>query len=267
MNQKCHLLVGIASLMSLSLCLGAQSVTLAWDASSDTSIAGYKLRYGTSSGNPSQTIDVGKTTTQTVSNLNDATTYFFTVTAYNTAALESQPSNEISYTTPASGSASSSAPTPTPTPTPGVINIGETTVLSTADNGNGNLLVAQQATLSVTSVLQSMSFYVTNAAGTLRLGVYDASGPGGGPGNKVAETAEISPVSGWNRATTSPTVLPAGTYWLAYFPSSDSLAFVKNPNGTGGRTYPLPYGPLPSTFSTTPSSTQSNWSFYATLQP
>jgi hypothetical protein len=122
----------------------------------------------------------------------------------------------------------------TPTPTPRMINIGETTVLSTADDGNGNLLVAQRATLPVTSVLQSMSFYVTNAAGKLRLGVYDASGPGGGPGNKVAETAEISPVNGWNTATTSPTVLGAGTYWLAYFPSSSSLAFLKNPNGAGG---------------------------------
>ena len=141
------------------------------------------------------------------------------------------------------------------TPTPGVITIGETTVLSTDDNGNGNLLVAQQATLPVTSVLQSMSFYVKNAAGKLRLGVYDASGPGGGPGNKVAETAEISPVKGWNKATTSPTVLARGTYWLAYFPSSNSLAFVKNPNGTGGRFYSLPYGPLPLKFSTTPSST------------
>ena len=165
------------------------------------------------------------------------------------AGLESGYSNEVQFT---------------PTPT---LNIGETAVLSTADNGNGNLLVAQKATLPVTAVLQSMSFYVTNAAGKLRLGVYDSSGPGGGPGNKVAETAEISPVNGWNTATTSPTVLAAGTYWLAYFPSSSSLAFVKNPNGTGGRYYSLPYGPLPSTFSTTPSSTQSHWSFYATLQP
>ena len=81
-----------------------------------------------------------------------------------------------------------------------MINIGETTVLSTADNGNGNLLVAQQATLPVTSVLQSMSFYVTNATGKLRLGVYDAGGLGGGPGNKVAETGEITPTVGWNEA-------------------------------------------------------------------
>ena len=69
------------------------------DASPDPNI-GYKLHYGTTSGNPSQTEDVGKTTSATVSNLNDGTTYFFTVTAYN-AAGESQPSNQVSYTTSA----------------------------------------------------------------------------------------------------------------------------------------------------------------------
>lgn len=249
-----RVLVSILSIMlgSLSLCSGAQSVTLAWDTPSDPSIIGYNLRYGTSPGNPTQKIDVGKTTTTTVANLNDATTYFFTVTAYNAATptSESQPSNEVSYTTPGP-----------------LIMIGETVVLSTADNGNGNLLVAQKATLPVTAVLQSLSFYVTNAAGKLRLGVYDASAPGGGPGNKIAETAEISPVNGWNKGATPLIVLPAGTYWLAYFPSSNSLAFVKNPNGAGGWNYSLPYGPLPPKFPTNPSSTRSSWSFYATLQP
>jgi hypothetical protein len=184
--------------------------------------------------------------------LSDSTTYFFTVTSYNAAtpSVESRPSNEVSYTTP--------GPT---------INIGETSVLSGADNGNGNLLVVQKAALPATAVLQGMSFYVTSAADKLRLGMYDDSGPGGGPGNKVAETAEISPVSGWNKAATLPTVLPAGTYWLAYFPSSDSLAFVKNPDGAGGWTRSLPYGPLPSQFPANPSSTGSSWSLYATLQP
>jgi Divergent InlB B-repeat domain len=36
----------------------------------------------------------------TVGNLKDGTTYFFTVTAINTAGLESEPSNEVSHTTP-----------------------------------------------------------------------------------------------------------------------------------------------------------------------
>jgi hypothetical protein len=93
-------LAAIASLFTVSLSLGnaAQSVTLAWDASPHPSIVGYKLHYGTTSGNPSQTKDVGKTTTATVSNLNDGTTYFFTVSACNGAG-ERQPSNQVSYTT------------------------------------------------------------------------------------------------------------------------------------------------------------------------
>ena len=62
-----------------------------------------KLRYGTTSGNPNQIVDVGKVTTSTVSSLNDATTYYFTVVAY-TRADESQPSNQISYRTPGQGS-------------------------------------------------------------------------------------------------------------------------------------------------------------------
>ncbi|MFZ0712273.1 MAG: fibronectin type III domain-containing protein, partial [Terrimicrobiaceae bacterium] len=101
--------IALLLIISLSLCHAA-SCTLTWNASSGPDVAGYNLRYGTTSGNPGQPIDVGNTTTRTVSNLNDATTYFFTVTAYNSARLESQPSNEISYTTP--------APAATPTPTP-----------------------------------------------------------------------------------------------------------------------------------------------------
>jgi hypothetical protein len=60
MSQKCHgalhVLVAISSLMlaSLSLCPGAQSVTLACDASSDPNVLGYMLRYGTTSGSPNQ---------------------------------------------------------------------------------------------------------------------------------------------------------------------------------------------------------------------
>ena len=171
----------------------------------------------------------------------------------------SQPSNEISYTAPAP------TPTPTATPTPGVTNIGETTVLSTADNGNGNLLVAQQATLPVTSVLQSMSFYVTNAAGKLRLGVYDASGPGGGPGNKVAETGEITPTVGWNEANViAPVYLPSGAYWLAYLASDNNLAFVKTLSGQANY-YTYSYGPMPESFSSSSESKVVHWSLFANL--
>jgi hypothetical protein len=94
---------GIALLLIVSLTLGraAQSVTLAWDPVPGSNIAGYKLHYGTTSGRPSKTVDVRNRTTAKVSALNDGTTYFFSVSAYNTRAVESRPSQEISYRTAA----------------------------------------------------------------------------------------------------------------------------------------------------------------------
>jgi hypothetical protein len=145
--------------------------------------------------------------------------------------------------------------------------IGETNILGSADDSNGNLLLAQSTTLSQTATIQSLSFYVTTASGNLRLGIYDASGPGGGPGTLKAQTASFTPVTGWNTAdtTTNPTLSP-GTYWLAYLPSSNSLAFVKaDDSSSSGVLYSYTYAALPNTFSTSPSTTSSHWSLYATL--
>lgn len=95
-GRKLLAAIGLLLIVSISLSSGSQSVTPAWDASSDSNVSGYRLRYGTISGNPAQPIDVGRSTTAVVLNLNDGTTYFFTVIAYNAAGLESNPSNEIS---------------------------------------------------------------------------------------------------------------------------------------------------------------------------
>jgi hypothetical protein len=62
------------------------------------------------------------------------------------------------------------------------MNFGETRILTTPDSGNAGLLLAQKATLTTGGTLQTISFYVTTAAGTMRMGVYDATGPNGGPG-------------------------------------------------------------------------------------
>src|SRR5260370_19478531 len=101
--------------LTILICLAgraqAQSVTLAWDA--ELNVAGYRLYSGTPSRVYTKVIDVGNTTSALVSNLVVGQTYFFAVTAYNTAGVESAPSNEISYV----GGAPTPAPTPTPTPT------------------------------------------------------------------------------------------------------------------------------------------------------
>ena len=96
---------------------GAQSVTLVWNPDPNANLAGYRLYCGTTRGVYTQRIEVGKTTTISISNLAAGRTYFFAVTVYNTAYMESAPSNEVSYTVPASTPTPTRTPTPTPTPT------------------------------------------------------------------------------------------------------------------------------------------------------
>ena len=101
----------------------AQNITLKWDPNPAPNLAGYRIYYGTSSGVYTQEINVGNTTATLISNLTEGRTYFFAVTAYNTAA-ESLPSNEVSYMVPvsvtpsAATSAVTEGATPTIAPTP-----------------------------------------------------------------------------------------------------------------------------------------------------
>ncbi len=104
--------------------------------------------------------------------------------------------------------------------------IGETNVLSIPDSGNANYLLAQSATLSQAAEIQSISFYVSRAAGSLRLGIYDASGPGEHPGSKKAATNSFKPSVGWNTVNVIvPVSLAPGNYWLAYLHNNNHLNF------------------------------------------
>ena len=148
------------------------------------------------------------------------------------------------------------------------VTIGSNAVWSGGnDSDNGNLLSAQIAKLSQAATVQSLSFYVTAASGNLIFGIYDASGPKGGPGALKASTASFATKTGWNTAkVVTPVSLPAGSYWLAYLPSSNALGFLKT-NVTGNCAYySYKFGSLPSKFSTSPvSCNPTTWSFYATL--
>ena len=72
----------------------ASDVTLAWDANTESDLAGYKLYYGNASGAYQNNVDVGNVTTYTVKDLTDGT-WYFVVTAYDTADNESGFSNEV----------------------------------------------------------------------------------------------------------------------------------------------------------------------------
>ena len=70
-------------------------VTLAWDANSEPDVTGYKLHYGTTSGNYTNHINVGNITQYTVPDLQEGTTYYFAATAYDVNDLESDYSAEV----------------------------------------------------------------------------------------------------------------------------------------------------------------------------
>ena len=69
-------------------------VALAWNANPEPDIAGYRVYFGTNSARYTTVINAGKVTNAVISNLQPDATYYFALTAYNSAALESEFSNE-----------------------------------------------------------------------------------------------------------------------------------------------------------------------------
>lgn len=150
----------------------AFGVTLAWNASTDTSVTAYALHYGTVSGKLTTTVEAGKATTVSVATLSPGTTYYFNVVARNGAGVESMPSSEVSYTVPG---------TPTPNRPPTLNALGNLTVIedapaqSVALSGIGSGSSTESQTLTVTASSSntgliptpSISYSSPNSTGTL----------------------------------------------------------------------------------------------------
>jgi len=85
----------------------AAEVTLQWNPSTDTTVTGYKINYGTAPATYQTSINVGNQTTYTVTGLGSGT-FYFAVSAYNAAGIQSSFTNEVSKalasTPPSSGS-------------------------------------------------------------------------------------------------------------------------------------------------------------------
>ena len=78
----------------------AESIDLQWDPNTEPELAGYKIYWGTSSGNYTSSRDVGDTTSYTLTGLDEGRTYYVAATAYDGSDNESGYSNQISYTVP-----------------------------------------------------------------------------------------------------------------------------------------------------------------------
>ncbi len=101
------LLIIILSL--LAPCAHAGDVTVAWDRNTDVQVVGYKVYYGTSSGQYTASADAGNATSLAISGLTAGTTYYFAATDYDSNGNESAFSNEITYAVPSVPSSPSSA--------------------------------------------------------------------------------------------------------------------------------------------------------------
>jgi chitodextrinase len=79
--------------------LGANTVTLAWDALNVPNLSGYRVYYGTAPGTYLQAkgagLEVGNVTTHTLTALSRGVRYYFAVTAFDTSNIESTYSNEV----------------------------------------------------------------------------------------------------------------------------------------------------------------------------
>ena len=90
------------ALLALAFTPYAADVTLTWDANAETDLAGYRLYQKQDSAVPpfTRVQDIPKgATTASVTGLDPAHRYFYAVTAYNTAGLESEYSNIVTVPT------------------------------------------------------------------------------------------------------------------------------------------------------------------------
>ena len=129
-NTYCKTKIILFLVMLLCLLAGqntcfAESVSLTWDANSESNLGGYKVYYkadssalpfdGVGAVEGVSPVDAHNLTTATISGLDPAQTYYFAVTAYDTSGLESPYSNIV--TVPASAPPAAS-PIPPATITP-----------------------------------------------------------------------------------------------------------------------------------------------------
>src|SRR3989344_7120998 len=100
----------------------AGSATVSWSANTESDLSGYKIYYGTSprTGTDPKTcglcgysnsVNTGNVTAYTFSNLTDGSTYYFSITAYDTSNNESAFSSQVSKILPAPDTTPPSTPT------------------------------------------------------------------------------------------------------------------------------------------------------------
>ena len=210
----------MATVFCVLACCGvasAQSATLAWNANTESDLAGYRVEYGTVSGSPSTSVDVGNVTQRQFTGLQAGVTYYFRVRAYTTSNVESAPSAEVSHTPPVAVVPMLTSISPTSGPSAGGTII---TLTGTNFASGATVLVNGVAATGVTfvSATQVRATTPAGSAGARSVQIRNPSGQSaslagaftyvGGPG-----LSSVSPTSGPTAGGT--TVTLTGTNFAA----------------------------------------------------
>ena len=279
----CTLFFLMVLVFFLSAYVQSAQVTLQWDPNLQGNVAGYKVYYGTASGQYQSPIDVGNTTLCTISSLQDGIPYYFAATAYDAAHAESNFSSEIVYGGGGGCTYSLSAGSQSYSSSGGAGTVGLTTssgcswtamsnaawlIISSNSNGSGTGSVAYSVTSNLTSSSRSGILTIggkiltVNQAGvacTYSLSPSSQSfTPAGGTG-----TLTVSAPSGcsWNASSqaswvtiqsgSSGTGNGAKTYSVASNSSSSSRSGTLS---IAGNTFTLNQAGVACTYSLSPSS-------------
>ena len=204
----------------------AGSATVSWNANAESDLAGYKIYYGTSprtGADPkncglcgySSSVNVGNVRTYTFSSLTNGVTYYFSVTAYDTAS----PANESAFSSPEVSkpitATDTTAPTITAVTATLITSSGATIGWTTNENSDSQVEYGLTTsygsqttlnTLKVTSHSQAISGLSVNTVYHYRVKSRDAAGNLATSGDYTFTTGTLSCTS---RSLVSSSVSPS----------------------------------------------------------
>ncbi|MCG3115415.1 MAG: DNRLRE domain-containing protein [Candidatus Manganitrophus sp. SA1] len=208
--------VFILSFFFFSTTVFAGDATLTWNANTEADLAGYRVYFGTASRTYGPSVNVGKATSHTLTGLANQT-YFFAVTAYDTAGKESAFSVEVSksITTPdtvapvlssinAGSIAANSAVITwgTNEPTDTQVQYGTTTSYGSSTTRVTTLVTVHSQTLTglLPSTLYHYRVLSRDAAGNLATSLDNtfttpAAAPAPPPSSSTSATVRLAPIA------------------------------------------------------------------------
>ena len=217
----------LAILAFLPVSSMAGSATLNWQPNAESDLGGYRVYYGTASRAYGPPLNVNTANTCTLNTLSEGATYYFAVTAYDTAGNESGFSAEVHKSLTASDA---SAPTVSlSSPTSGGSYATGASALTVSGTATDNVGVTQVAwsndrggsgTASGTTSWKVSNIQLSAGSNTLTFTAKDAAGNQGGKTLVVTYTAPdtsaptvslSSPTSGGSYATGASALTVSGT--------------------------------------------------------